>query len=275
MVRLDDAMKDLCKCGSVHMLQTLFEMTGHHYIGPITMDHLVLAMDSGNIHFVHLLLKLNGQLNDIQPNVSPFIPFREMFRFPGIDVDMLKLLNEMGELSHCVGLFNLALHHCITNRRVESVQYLFEVTKELDSQKIREFETTVRDGIFNQARLGDLDILQSLLLMVQRNSSTSRGNLIWDAAVNGHMHIVEHLHKNNIGNGTLTSDEESTANQLMSTRCGDQWDQAVVSKVLYLRPLDQLNDALKRNDQITAADILNNHWDNGLSSTWPVPSCLF
>ncbi|GAM26653.1 hypothetical protein SAMD00019534_098280 [Acytostelium subglobosum LB1] len=277
MVRLDEAMINLSMCGSVHMLQTLLEMTGHHYIGPVTMDHLVLAVDRGNIHFVRLLLKLHGQSRDFKPSATNILGRAiYVFRFPGIDVDMLKLLKEMGALSS--GLCSRALEHCITNRRVESVQYILEVAKEFDEQQRIEIDREVQTSIMRHTRLGHLDIIQSLLSVAPSNHRTNYSpgsNLSRVAAENGHMHIIEHLHKNNIGNDSLRSAEESTIMELMITRCGDQWDQVMVSRVLYKRVLDQMNAALRRGDQSTAMDILNSHWDKGLSSkAWSYPTEL-
>ncbi|GAM26668.1 hypothetical protein SAMD00019534_098430 [Acytostelium subglobosum LB1] len=253
------------------MLQSLLKMTGHHYIGPVTLDNLVAAVDRGNIHFVRLLLKLNGQSSDFKPNMGAYcLGFgntKYVFRYPGIDVDMLKLLKEMGALG--IGLCSRLLEHCITNGRVDSVQYILEeVAKEFDDQQRCVIDRAVQSGIVKQTTLGHLDILQSLLRMAPRNAPAYAygRNLSRVAADNGHMHIIEHLHKNNIGNDTLTFEEEAIVMELMSTHCGERWDLALVSRVIYKTPLDELIAALKRNDQRTAMDILDNHWDNGLSS---------
>ncbi|GAM26667.1 hypothetical protein SAMD00019534_098420 [Acytostelium subglobosum LB1] len=182
---------------------------------------------------------------------------------------MLKFLNEMGALN--LRFCSIVLKHCVTNDRVESVRYLLEVTKELDHTQKGGFDRAVQASIIRSATLGYLDILQSLLRVVpcDHRYSYTRKNLSREAAENGHLHIIEHLHKNNIGDGTLTSDEESIVIKLMNNHYvkDERIDLVEASHFLYQTPLEELEAALKRDDQSAARDILISQWDSGLSST--------
>ncbi|GAM26965.1 hypothetical protein SAMD00019534_101400 [Acytostelium subglobosum LB1] len=209
-------MYDLCKYGNVHMLQhylmtlavpgqTLYLLNDEYDL----VSHLPMAIDTGNEHFVRLLLQHINMDNIERAN----FPLTEVkFNRPGISVAMLKVLNEeFGCLFHIIRLWQAALIHSTSCNMVQSVQYMLDNMGVGMSMQL--YDDDEKDVIviclLHCAKDGNVNMFH---MLVQSNIGAKYldnlwliniGHIVEEALDHGHEAFIKYLHQHYHGKGKI------------------------------------------------------------------------
>ncbi|GAM26861.1 hypothetical protein SAMD00019534_100360 [Acytostelium subglobosum LB1] len=231
------------------MLQQYLEITAYRPLPSDTLSNLTLAMDTGNIQFVRLMLQhlitidltvVNQQHQKIKPTFN---------QRRSVKVGMLTMLHEeFNCLFKLTELFKAALLHSTKNNMLDSVQYIMDNMP--SDIEFHEKDRTFPACLQHCAVTGDINMFQMF------SKSTAVGarllleykldDMIEEARDRGHESFIKHLFKHHVGNDTITESSEICIRDSL-TSTGDSLSVTLLSAI-------RNNDTLSVETLLTQED---------------------
>ncbi|GAM23521.1 hypothetical protein SAMD00019534_066960 [Acytostelium subglobosum LB1] len=202
------------KHGNVHILQSCLNLMVHSSFAKGMVSVLPLAVDSGNLDFVRLLLKhlpINEDSNSLltDNDNDNDIKFK---RRGGISVDMLKVLHEeFNCLFVLTKLWKAILSRSVHCNMLGSVQYILDSMPSPKFQQLLSSDDHPNDMsyywlLWRCAKNDNIAMFDALfnIRLVDQNDRMDIRATINEAADSSHESFIKHLYKYHVGNGHIT-----------------------------------------------------------------------
>ncbi|GAM19294.1 hypothetical protein SAMD00019534_024690 [Acytostelium subglobosum LB1] len=232
--------------GNLYILQSYLAATGHRLLPQASsMRNLPLAIDSGNVEFVRLLLQHFTVVGDDEDNR---IGLRHSLERRGIRLAMLRLLHEEFHiLFDLTELWQAALLHSTRCNIIDSVQYILD---NMPSRAQIHFPVQLLSKCLQKcAKSGNIDMFQSFISTSFGAEYLTNGrdikNIIDAAKDNGQETFIKHLLQHHFGNGNISQSCENQVLNLLglprSASGSGPTNVSLATARLQLRPLTALH----------------------------------